>query len=308
MTFIRTGLLATTALAAFTFAAQAQDACSKIGFSDVGWTDITVTTSATKQVLTALGYDVDVKVLGVPVTFASLEAGDIDVFLGNWMPAQEGAIKPYLDAGTIDVIGTNLEGTKYTLAVPTYLYDKGLHTYADIPKFKDELEGKIYGIEPGNEGNGYLISLTQAGGVLEGFEVVESSEQGMLAQVSSLYPDQKGVVFLGWEPHPMNATFSLKYLTGGEDFFGAEGIVQTVARKGYAEACPNVAKLLQNQKFTLPMENEIMGKILNDGADPDKAVLEWLKANPTSIDPWLVGVTTKDGAEGLPAVKAALGL
>lgn len=304
----RTALLATTAAIALGGAAQAQEACDTIRFSDVGWTDITVTTSATKQVLTALGYEVDVKVLGVPVTFASLEAGDIDVFLGNWLPAQEAAIKPYLEAGTIEVIGTNLEGTKYTLAVPTYLYDKGLHTYADIPKFKDELEGKIYGIEPGNEGNGYLISLTEAGKPLEGFEVVESSEQGMLAQVSSLYPENKGVVFLGWEPHPMNATFSLKYLTGGEDFFGAEGIVQTVSRKGYAAACPNIATLLKNQKFSLPMENEIMGKILNDGADPDAAVLEWLKANPATIEPWLAGVTTKDGAEGLPAVKAALGL
>ena len=106
----------------------------------------------------------------------------------------------------------------------------------------------------------------------------------------------------------MNASFSLKYLTGGEDFFGAEGIVQTVTRKGYAAECPNVAKLLANQKFTLPMENEIMGKILNDGTDPDAAVLDWLKANPATIDPWLAGVTTKDGAEGLPAVKTALGL
>lgn len=304
---LRSALLATTFSLAFAGNAIAAG-CDTISFSDVGWTDITVTTSATKQVLAALGYEIDVKVLGVPVTFASLEAGDIDIFLGNWMPAQEAAIKPYLDAGSIDVIGTNLEGTKYTLAVPTYLYDKGLHSYADIAKFKDELEGKIYGIEPGNEGNGYLISLTEAGKPLEGFEVVESSEQGMLAQVGSLYPEEKGVVFLGWEPHPMNASFSLKYLTGGEDFFGAEGIVQTVTRKGYAAECPNVAKLLANQKFTLPMENEIMGKILNDGTDPDAAVLDWLKANPATIDPWLAGVTTKDGAEGLPAVKTALGL
>lgn len=304
---LRSALLATTFSLAFAGNAIAAG-CDTISFSDVGWTDITVTTSATKQVLAALGYEIDVKVLGVPVTFASLEAGDIDIFLGNWMPAQEAAIKPYLDAGSIDVIGTNLEGTKYTLAVPTYLYDKGLHSYADIAKFKDELEGKIYGIEPGNEGNGYLISLTEAGKPLEGFEVVESSEQGMLAQVGSLYPEEKGVVFLGWEPHPMNASFSLKYLTGGEDFFGAEGIVQTVTRKGYAAECPNVTKLLANQKFTLPMENEIMGKILNDGTDPDAAVLDWLKANPATIDPWLAGVTTKDGAEGLPAVKTALGL
>ena len=300
-------LLLATALTGVATASLAEG-CDTIAFSDVGWTDITVTTSATKQVLTALGYGVDVKILAVPVTFASLESGDVDVFLGNWMPAQSGAIQPYLDNGSVEVLSTNLEGTKYTLAVPTYLYDKGLKTFADVPKFKDELEGKVYGIEPGNEGNGYLISQTEAGGSLEGMEIVESSEQGMLAQVARLYPDQKGVVFLGWEPHPMNANFSLKYLTGGEDFFGGEGIVQTVTRKGFAAECPNVAKLLTNQKFTLPMENEIMGAILDKGEDPDAAVAAWIKANPATLDAWLAGVTTKDGAEGLPAVKAAFGL
>jgi glycine betaine/proline transport system substrate-binding protein len=56
------------------------------------------------------------------------------------------------------------------------------------------------------------------------------------------------------------------------------------------------------------MENEIMGKILNDGKDPEAAANEWLKANPTAIDPWLAGVTTKDGGDGLATVKTALGL
>lgn len=304
---LKTALLATAGVLALTGAAFAQE-CDKVTFSDVGWTDITVTTSATKQVLTALGYEVDVQILAVPVTFAALESGDIDVFLGNWMPAQAGAIGPYVDAGTIEVLGTNLEGTQYTLAVPTYLYDKGLKTYADIPKFKEDLDGKIYGIEPGNEGNGYLVSLTEAGKSLEGMEIIESSEQGMLAQVDRLYPDQKGVAFLGWAPHPMNAKFDIKYLTGGEDFFGGEGIVQTVTRKGYAAECPNVGKLLTNQKFTLPMENQIMGEILDNGADPDAATLAWIKANPAILDGWLAGVTAKDGSDGMAAVKAGLGL
>jgi glycine betaine/proline transport system substrate-binding protein len=304
---IRATLLTTAVTFALAGSAFAEG-CDTVVFSDVGWTDITVTTSATKQVLTALGYEVEVQILAVPVTFAALESSDIDVFLGNWMPAQAGAIGPYVDAGSIEVLGTNLEGTKYTLAVPTYLFDQGLKTYADVPKFKDALEGKIYGIEPGNEGNGYLVSLTEAGKPLEGMEIVESSEQGMLAQVARLYPEQKAVAFLGWEPHPMNASFDLKYLPGGEDFFGGEGIVQTVSRKGYAAECPNIAQLLTNQKFTLPMENEIMGEILNNGADPDEATLAWLKANPAVLDGWLAGVTAKDGSDGMAAVKAGLGL
>jgi glycine betaine/proline transport system substrate-binding protein len=243
------------------------------------------------------------------VTFASLESDDVDVFLGNWIPAQSGAIQPYLDKGEIEQLVVNLEGTKYTLAVPTYTYEKGLKTYGDIAKFEESLDGKIYGIEPGNEGNDYLIGLTEENTHgLGNFEVVESSEQGMLAMVNRAVKDDEDVVFLGWEPHPMNANFSLKYLTGGEDFFGGEGVVYTTTRKGYAEECPNVGTLLKNMKFSLAMENEIMGKILNDGEDADDATKAWLVANPDVLGPWLEGVTTLDGAEGLPAVQASLGL
>lgn len=305
---MKTTLLATACTLALAAPALAQSECTAVTFSDVGWTDITSTTSATRQILEALGYDVEVDIIGVPVTYASMDSGDIDVFLGNWMPAQQGALQPYLDSGSIETLKVNLEGTKYNIAVPTYLYDAGLKTYEDLPKFKDQLQSTVYGIEPGNEANEFLTSLTEPGQILEGWEIVQSSEQGMLAQVSRFYPQEQPVAFLAWEPHPMNATYDIKYLTGGEEFFGEEGVVNTVIRKGFADECPNVAKLLSQQTFTLPMENEMMGLILDDGMEPDAAVLQWLKEHPGTVDPWLAGVTTVDGEEGLPVVKEALGL
>ena len=71
--------------------------------------------------------------------------------------------------------------------------------------------------------------------------------------------------------------------------------------------CPNVGKFLSNLVFSLEMENEIMGAILNDGADPKAAATAWLKANPDAVTPWLEGVTTFDGGDAAAAVKAALG-
>jgi glycine betaine/proline transport system substrate-binding protein len=300
-------LAAVLALAAAPALAQVDDACASLTLSDVGWTDITVTTEAARQVLDALGYDVDVQVLAVPVTFEALASGDVDIFLGNWMPSQTAAIQSYLDAGTVEQVGVNLEGTRYNLAVPTYLYDQGLQSYEDLAEFRDALNGQIYGIEPGNEANTYLIGLTE-GGALDGFEVVESSEQGMLAQVDRAVRGEEPVVFLGWAPHPMNAAFPMSYLQGGEDFFGGEGDVYTVTRTGLAAECPNLGALLTNMTFSLPMENEIMGLILNDGMDPESAVSQWISENPATVEPWLAGVTTRDGAEGLPAVQEALGL
>ncbi|MFB9175867.1 choline ABC transporter substrate-binding protein [Roseibium salinum] len=288
------------------------ESCKTVRFSDVGWTDITATTAATSVVLEALGYEPDVKLLSVPVTYASLKNKDIDVFLGNWMPTMEGDIKKYREDGSVETVRANLEGAKYTLAVPQYTYDKGLKSFQDIAKFKDELDGKIYGIEPGNDGNRLIIEMIDQNTFgLEGFDVVESSEQGMLAQVSRAARRENDIVFLGWEPHPMNANIDMAYLEGGDEVFGPNyggATVYTNVRAGYTEECPNVGKLLENLEFSLAMENEIMGAILDDGQDPNKAAAAWLKAHPEAFESWLEGVTTFDGGESVPAVKEALGL
>ena len=287
--------------------------CDTVRFSDVGWTDITATTAATSLVLEGLGYQTDVKVLSVPVTYTSLANNDIDVFLGNWMPTMEADLAPYRDAGTVAVLrNPNLVGAKYTLAVPKKTADKGLTDFADISQFRDALDGKIYGIEPGNDGNRLILDMIAGDNFgLSGFEVVESSEQGMLAQVARAVNRDEDIVFLGWAPHPMNNNFDLVYLSGGDDFFGPNyggANVFTNTRAGYASECPNIGKLLDQLVFTLPMEGAIMGAILNDGEDPRDAAKAWLQQNPQALDGWLAGVSTKSGGDGLAAVKQSLGI
>ncbi len=131
----------------------------------------------------------------------------------------------------------------------------------------------------------------------------------MLAEVDSKTSAGQPIVFLGWEPHPMNANFKMTYLTGGDDYFGPNfggATVATNTRAGYVAECPNTGKFLQNLVFSLPMQNEIMGAILNDGADPRDAAKAWLAANPDAWKGWLDGVTTKDGGDAVAAVEAAL--
>jgi glycine betaine/proline transport system substrate-binding protein len=302
-------LLATTASFAFAGMATAEG-CDKITFSDVGWTDITATTAATSLIVEALGYETETKVLAVPVTYTALSEGDVDVFLGNWMPTMEADIAPYREAGTVDTVRTNLEGAKYTLATNAAGAALGITDFASIAAHKDALGGEIYGIEPGNDGNRLISDMIASGPFgLDGFTVVESSEQGMLAEVANKDSAGEPIVFLGWEPHPMNANFEMTYLSGGDDFFGPNfggATVATNTRAGFVAECPNTGKLLENLVFSLPMQNEIMGAILNDGADPRDAAKAWLAANPTAWEPWLEGVTTKDGGDAKAAVTAAL--
>ena len=290
----------------------ADDACKTVTFSDVGWTDITATTAAASVVLDAMGYEPQTKVLSVPVTYVSLKNKDIDVFLGNWMPTMEADIKPYREDKSVETLVKNLEGAKYTLATNEHGAALGIKNFADIAKHSEALDGKIYGIEPGNDGNRLIQGMIDEGTFgLKEFEVVESSEQGMLAQVTRANRKKEPVIFLGWEPHPMNANFKLTYLEGGDDIFGPNlggAEIYTNVRAGYATECPNVGKFLTNLKFTLAMENEIMGSILNDEMAADKAATAWVKANPAALDAWLDGVNTLDGKPALDAVKKVLAL
>ena len=249
--------------------------CKTIRFSDVGWTDITATTSIASEILKGLGYTPKITVLSVPVTYASMKNKDIDVFLGNWQPSMENDRKPYIEDKSVVEIGANLPtGAKYTLAVPQYTYDKGLKDFADIAKFKDSLKGKIFGIEPGNDGNRLVLDIIKDGKQgLKDFQLVESSEQGMLSEVQRATSHNEDVVFLGWAPHPMNVNFKIQYLSGGDDSFGPNfggAVVYTNERAGFAA--------------------------------------EWLKTNPPELTGWLDGVTTFDGKPGLAAVQKSLGL
>ena len=301
------------ALAVLTLsAAPALADCDTVVFADVGWTDITATTATATLVLEALGYETETKVLSVPVTYASLADGDVEVFLGNWMPTMEADLAPYREAGTVEVLGTNLEGAKYTLATNAAGAALGIGSFEDIAAHGDALEGEIYGIEPGNDGNRLILDMIGSDAFgLGSFEVRESSEQGMLAQVSRASRREEPIVFLGWEPHPMNANFDLTYLEGGDDYFGPDlggATVQTNVTAGYAEECPNLGTFLSNLVFTLEMENEIMGAILDEGEDPQEAAQAWLAENPEALEGWLEGVTTREGEPALPAAREALEL
>lgn len=281
--------------------------CQTVRISDVAWTDNQAINGFAEVILPALGYKPEISVLSMQIVLESMKSGDIDTHLDFWTPGADSLTDPYIADKSVEKVQTNMTGAQYTLAVPTYLWDEGLKTFGDISKFKDQLDGKIYGIEPGNDGNKIVLQLIKDNKFeLGGFELVESSEQGMLSQLTRSEKDKKAIVFLGWSPHPMNTQHDFKYLPGGEEFFGSESSGWTAARAGYTTECPNVGKFLTNFTFDIATLNEVMGSILNDGMSGKDAAMKWLKANPAVLDKWLAGVTTFDGKPALEPVQAAL--
>lgn len=294
------------AMTSSAFAAEPAS-CKTVRFADVGWTDIQVTTGATSVILEALGYEPQVSTLSVPVTLASLKNKDIDVFLGNWMPSMTADIQPYLDDKSVEQVAANLEGAGYGLVVPQYVADAGVKSLADLGANAEKFSGKIYGIEAGNDGNRIIQTMIDdEKNNLKGFQLVESSEAGMLTEAEKAMKNNEWIIFLGWTPHPVMGEMKIAYLDGmGDSGFGA-ATVYTVARAGYTAECANVGKLLANLKFTLAMEGAMMEPVLKNSADPKETAKAWLKENADVVKPWLEGVTTIDGGDAAAAVAAAL--
>lgn len=279
----------------------------EIKFVSVSWTGVTIKTELGVHILNSLGYKASNTMVSVPIVYKALSTDNGDIFLGNWMPSMKTIADKYFETGSVVKYVDNMTNAKYTLAAPSYVVDGGLKSFEDIAKYGEQLDYKIYGIEEGNDGNEIIQAMIDKDMFgLKKFELIPSSEQGMLLQVQSFVKQKKWIVFLGWAPHYMNEIIDMKYINGSTDetFGGNNGTatVYTNIRKGFDTENPNIATFLKNYKFPIDMINQIMKEMhKNDRMKADQAALAWIKNHPELYKEWLKDVKTIDGK---PAVEA----
>ena len=286
-----------------------------VRFGSVNWPGVTVKSHVVSQVLEALGYEVEITQLQVPAIFKALSMGQLDAFLGTWLPTMNNYVDPYLEKESIVLLATNLDETKYSNAVPQYVYEAGVESLADLdkPEFRDkfDLNGdgtpEIYGIEPGNDGNKVIIDAIENDTYgLGDWDMIPSSTAGMLSQVKKAAKNKDWIVFLGWEPHWMNIAWDLAYPEDPERIWGdpEASHVVTATRAGLEKDSPNLARFLKQFVIQPDWQSEwIMGYTYEENP-PEDVAIEWIKANPDKVAGWLEGVKTLDGGDGLEAVKS----
>ncbi len=295
-----------------TSTAQESADCGRVRLGTVGWLDAGASSAVALALLRALGYDSTVQKLSAPTIFASLKNGDLDAFLEILVPTMGNVVKPYIVDNSIELLRQNLAGTKYTLAVNSHARALGITRFDELADHAEALSYTIHGVEPGADGNlliGQMIDRNLFG--LSGFRLVESSETGLVRSIAAANKAGRPMVFLAFEPHPMNVRFDLTYLSGGDNVFGPAfggADVYTGIRTTFANECPNVALLFGNLGFTLPMINEIMTAIIDLNANPLVAAVAWIRQQPLVLESWLEGLTARDGAPALPVVRSFMGL
>jgi glycine betaine/proline transport system substrate-binding protein len=289
--------------------ASSESECKTVRIGVVDWTDLHVVNGIAKELLEELGYQVELNTQpATPELFQQMQSANIDVFMGYWTPAMAEIAAPFYGQKAVSTLTANLHEARWTLAVPDYVYDQGVHDFADLVRFRDKFEDRIYGLEKGSSGNAAILDMinTNAFG-LKDFKLIETSERLMLAQVKGKVRKGEWIVFMGWQPHPMNQHFSLRYLSGGDKYFGPEygkATVNTSVRQGLTNNCPNLARFLNNLTFVASVEEEIMDQVSNGFVPVDRAVRMWMHKNPEQVSRWLAGVTRLNGQPVDPAAMA----
>jgi glycine betaine/proline transport system substrate-binding protein len=275
-----------------------------IDFGYVQWPGVTIKTHVAAKIGEYLGYETEMTSGSQAIVFKGMDTGDLDVFLGNWLPTMKMHFDKYEEKGAVHNVRVNLFDVVYRTAVPEYVYEAGVKSLADLNEYADKFNSKIYGIEPGNEGNIIIQNAIKNNNYnLEDWSLQASSTAGMLTSVKRAINNEEWIAFNGWKPHYMNVMFDLRYLEDPEGIWGEGERVYTVARNGYQDENPNFYKFLEQFKVTAPIQNKWIDSYKRQEKDPEVVAEEWIANNLDVVNQWVYGVETADGEMARKAIK-----
>ena len=277
-----------------------------IRFGVPPWPGVTVKTEVVCQILNAMGYETTQLEIGPPVIYKGLTSGDVDAFLAAWIPLQNEMFLPLKEKKAIDVVGVNVDQADSGLAVPTYVWDAGVHSVADLDKYGDKFDRTIYGIEVGSgmhTSTEEMIAKDVAG--LGDWEVVGSTTPVMLSAVDERVRQNKWVVFHAWRPHWMTLKIDMKFLEGTAETekLISSSKVYTVVSNDFGKTYPQAWAFLKNLYVPADIQSSWILSFGYEKGEPSEIAKAWIAANSDTVAKWLDGVLTVDGKSAFDAVR-----
>ncbi|MBB3143260.1 ABC transporter substrate-binding protein [Halomonas organivorans] len=311
---MRTHYTTLTLIAGLTLAgpALAADRDDRLRLVVPPWPGVTVKSEIFSQLIEPLGYSTEILEVSSTVGYSTLQSGDSDAFLAGWMPAQQESYDAAMEADAIVDLGNNVNGARMGFAVPDYVYDAGITSAEQLadPEIAERFERTIYSIESGSTVtdmiNGAIEADTHG---LGDWELMASSTPGMLSEVDGAVEQERWILFYGWTPHWMVPEYDVHILEDSADVFGADSghsDVKTIVAKDYAEANPNLARLLDQFVLSADEQSEFILEYSLKERDLEEVAHDWLAAHPERVAEFLEGVETRDGDDARAAVEASL--
>ncbi|WP_017430215.1 ABC transporter substrate-binding protein [Vreelandella jeotgali] len=288
--------------------AQSDDDTVNIGVP--AWPGITVKTEIASQLLAPMGYTVNTREVGIQIIYEGLETGDLDVFPGGWLPAQEPLYTPLDESGAITTVANNVDGAQMTLVVPDYLYEQGIRSFADLDDNRDLFDSKIYSFGAGSAASQVLDkAIDNDAWGLGNWQLADTSVVAMLSAARNAIEREEPIVWVGWRPHWMNLEFDMRYLDDPKNLFGennGESQVLTLMGTPYADSHANLVSFFENFTFSAEEQSWMINEFGQKERAPDIVAREWLEDHPERVQAMLEGVTTRGGDPAWPAFEASL--
>lgn len=233
--------------------------------------------------------------------------GKVDAMLSAWLPDTHAHYRQQV-VDKVDDLGPNLEGTRTGLVVPDVTEGRfttgtgvrnrptiKVQSMTELAEFAAEFNHRIVGIDAEA---GVMHKTRQAMEVygLDGFRLIEGSEEAMTKELSEAIRRHKWLVVTGWRPHWSFARWKLRFLKDPENVFGGEGRIHTIARQGLEEDMPRAHAFLDAFHWS----PEEMGQLMlwnraEDGLYPYDQALRWMRTHPAKVASWLHAAGQKGG-------------
>ncbi len=256
----------------------------------VPWAREVISTQILALLLEDIGYNLEVSQVEASAMFASVADGTADFFTGGSLPIVHANYWEEYEENLVQA-SQALDKSPNRLTVPTYMEDiNSIEDLKDNTELGESVDWKIIGIDPGA---GLMQTTEEAMKEygLDNWELVQSSEAAMLAELQKAIENEEPIVVPLWQPHWIFGVEDLKMLEDPKEVYGGEGDqIYTIARKGLEEDAPAAYKLLENYSETYDMIEELMILVHNEGQDPREVAQQFIEDNPELVEEWTEGI------------------
>jgi glycine betaine/proline transport system substrate-binding protein len=263
------------------------------------------------EMLTYLGYDAKPVLLQGLAAYPLMESGEVQSFPCAWLPVQQSAWEKYVEQKkTVKGLALMTEECLLKFCVPKYVADQGIASIADLDKFADKFDKKLYTGEPGS-GAWNTVKNTIENNIygLGDWELVSVSWFALIPEMYEKYKREEWIAFTGWSPHWMNQLMELVFLEDPENTWGGASTIWNPGPANLEQEMPNVHKLIEQYKVSQGIANVWIYEHGFQKVEPPEAARKWIKENVHIVDIWTTGVTNKSGDESAYiAIRKALGI
>lgn len=229
-----------------------------------------------------MDYNVEIKLTDVESAYNEVATGNMDIFADAWLPLTQ---QHYYDKhqDDVDKLGIIYPEARTGFVVPEY---------SRLTKVED-LKNYGYPIVGIDSGAGVMSKSRAAlDKYAPGRELLNLSEEKMVARLDDSIKRRKEVVVTGWEPHWMFARYDVRFLEDPDSVFGTREKIYAISRKNLEAAHPHAVRFFERMQFSESQLNQLVYS-MRKYEDPLTGIREWIRKNEYIVNQWVKDLNKK---------------